>query len=58
MQLDKVAQLYRFALAFQSLKRDIPLCNRWEDMNSLPVDYVFQSLKRDIPLCNLRWHLR
>src|SRR6266852_2237752 len=36
---------------FQSLKRDIPLCNVNVPPVGAPV-IAFQSLKRDIPLCN------
>jgi len=41
-----------YLVLFQSLKRDIPLCNiNWIDMAAEPFQR-FQSLKRDIPLCN------
>src|SRR5258708_6119970 len=38
---------------FQSLKRDIPLCNLASFMPEDQPPPRFQSLKRDIPLCNL-----
>src|SRR5712692_501319 len=44
------------ARRFQSLKRDIPLCNDVNAGNRAAMA-VFQSLKRDIPLCNDEWSL-
>src|SRR6266852_2757915 len=51
MQLSQASAFQPVSWLFQSLKRDIPLCNGY-GIGCCLEELEFQSLKRDIPLCN------